>query len=114
MGPAYPRVMGYPIPVGIGLAGVCFAIYLIISENRKLQRAAQRYRELEHEGLEALPAPDPTPEFARRRGTIRLPDGTEADAGEILREDLNRLRAFQERSSRPDPAPAESQECWES
>lgn len=79
------------------IAGVLALIaYAMVVENERLSGAAQRYRELEHEGLdELLEARDGMPEFRRSRRTIILPDGTEADERTILREELAHLRRYQ-------------------
>jgi hypothetical protein len=63
------------------------------SEDRRLRRAARRYRELEYEGIEELRPRDPYPEeLGVDGGYLREPDGRLADAERVLHEELERAR----------------------
>ena len=63
-------------------------------EDVRLTRRARRFRQLELEGIEAIPAAtDPYPEAAAVNGAfLREPDGHAADTERIMREELGRLR----------------------
>jgi hypothetical protein len=76
-----------------------FLAYLVAREERRLRRAALRYRELELEGIETLRPVDAMPEFGPRSGTMLLPDGGEADRDALLRWELAGLRRRQHESA---------------
>ena len=85
-------------------ASIAFAVYLVIVERRRLEAAAQRFRELRDEGIDDVPRPDFVPEFAPRRATMRLADGTDVDRDALLRQELSELRRYErerDRISRP-------------
>lgn len=83
--------------------GLLFVVYVVMHEDRILRQAAQRFRELELEGIEDLRLDHAMPEFGPRRGTIVLPDGKEVDRDELLHRELARLRRFQADRSGPRP-----------
>lgn len=90
---------------GAAIAGVAiaFAVYLVITERRRLEAAAQRFRELSDEGIEDVPPTDFAPEFAAGRATMRLADGTEVDRDALLRRELSELRRYARERDRISP-----------
>jgi hypothetical protein len=90
-------VLGVVVLIGVLLVVLVGALF---AEARRLERAAQRYRELADEGVEEVARADAFPEFAAGHGTVVLPDGSHADRDAILRQELRKLRARQ-RGERP-------------
>ncbi len=90
----YRGRMGFAM-LAMAVAVCGFLVYLVITETRKLDRAAQRFRELEDEGMDDLAPLDQLPEFRPAARAILLPDGSEADARRLLRRELRQLRAFE-------------------
>lgn len=69
-------------------------------EDAKLRRRARRYRQLELEGIEAIPRDDPYPEeLAVEGGFLREPDGCPADTRTVLQQELERAREHTRRQA---------------
>ena len=70
-------------------------------EDVRLRRRARRYRQLELEGIEQLRRNDPYPEErAVEGGFLREPNGTRANADDVLREELRRAREHMTRTGK--------------
>jgi hypothetical protein len=70
-------------------------------EDVRLRRQARRYRQLELEGIEELRRNDPYPEErAAQGGFLREPNGSRANADDVLREELRRAREHMSRKGK--------------
>jgi hypothetical protein len=88
-------------------AFIAFALVFLVAiacamtrEDAKLRRRARRYRQLELEGIEAIPRHDPYPEERSvEGGFLREPDGRPADTRSVLQEELERAREHTRREA---------------
>lgn len=76
----------------VGVPSLLLA-HLAAAEARRLADRAQRYRELEHEGLERLTRYDAFPEFAATANHMVLSDGIRISEERLLACELRLIRA---------------------
>jgi len=84
-------VASFVIGTAIMLGVVGVLVGWAVREDRRLRQVADRYRELEFEGIEEIEKKDPYPEFEGREPIVE-PDGTKVDATPVLHEELNTIR----------------------
>lgn len=84
-------MVSFIIGTAIMFAVVGVLVGWAVREDHRLRRVADRYRELEFEGIEELEKQDPYPEFEGREPIVE-PDGTKVDAAPVLSEELQTIR----------------------